>query len=147
MGWIDIAVTVFYLVSIVTLGCLAGYITRRRGSGEAKNYFLAGGTLRWPVIGMALFATNISCVHLVSLAQSGYDTGLLNGNFEWMAVMTLIMLGLFFAPFYIRRASPRYRTFSRGVTAAPAATGWQSCQCSRPSPSTSGFPFLRVASC
>jgi SSS family solute:Na+ symporter len=102
MGWIDIAVTVFYLVSIVTLGCLAGYITRRRGSGEAKNYFLAGGTLRWPVIGMALFATNISCVHLVSLAQSGYDTGLLNGNFEWMAVMTLIMLGLFFAPFYIR---------------------------------------------
>jgi SSS family transporter len=102
MGWIDIAVTVFYLVSIVTLGCLAGYITRRRGTGEARNYFLAGGTLRWPVIGMALFATNISCVHLVSLAQSGYDSGLLNGNFEWMAVLTLIMLGLFFAPFYIR---------------------------------------------
>ncbi len=102
MGRIDIVVTVIYLVGIVTLGCLAGQISRRRGGGEAKEYFLAGGTLRWPVIGMALFATNISCVHLVSLAQSGYDSGLLNGNFEWMAVLTLIMLGLFFAPFYIR---------------------------------------------
>ena len=38
----------------------------------------------------------------MSLAQSGYDTGLLNGNFEWMAVLTLILLGLFFAPLYIR---------------------------------------------
>ena len=54
------------------------------------------------MIGLALFATNISCVHLVSLAQSGFDTGLLNGNFEWMAAFTLILLALFFAPFYIR---------------------------------------------
>lgn len=102
MSGIDIGVTVLYLVLIVTLGCMAGLIHRRRGSGDAKEYFLAGGTLRWPIIGMALFATNISCVHLVSLAQSGFDTGLLNGNFEWMAAFTLIMLGLFFAPFYIR---------------------------------------------
>ncbi len=102
MGTIDITVTVLYLVVIVTLGCLAGLLRRRQGGGEAKDYFLAGGTLRWPVIGMALFATNISCVHLVSLAQSGYDTGLLNGNFEWMAAFTLVMLGVFFAPFYIR---------------------------------------------
>jgi SSS family solute:Na+ symporter len=51
---------------------------------------------------MALFATNISCVHLVSLAQAGYDQGLLMGNFEWMAAFTLILLGLFFVPFYIR---------------------------------------------
>ncbi|MEC8336927.1 MAG: sodium:solute symporter [Planctomycetota bacterium] len=96
----DIVVIVIYTVGIVILGCWAGL--RKRGGGEAKEYFLAGGTLRWPVIGLALFATNISCVHLVSLAQSGYDSGLLNGNFEWMAAFTLVLLGLFFAPFYIR---------------------------------------------
>ena len=96
----DIAVIVIYSGGIVILGCWAGL--RKRGGGEAKEYFLAGGTLRWPVIGLALFATNISCVHLVSLAQSGYDSGLLNGNFEWMAAFTLVLLGLFFAPFYIR---------------------------------------------
>ena len=100
LGGADIAVIVIYTVGIVILGCWAGL--RNRGGGEAKEYFLAGGTLRWPVIGLALFATNISCVHLVSLAQSGYDSGLLNGNFEWMAAFTLVLLGLFFAPFYIR---------------------------------------------
>jgi SSS family transporter len=111
MQGIDLAVTVIYLVLIVALGCSAGYLNRRRGRGEAKDYFLAGGTLRWPIIGLALFATNISCVHLVSLAQSGYDTGLLMGNFEWMAAFTLIMLGLFFAPFYIRSRVPTLPDF------------------------------------
>src|SRR5690606_31208606 len=66
------------------------------------EYFLAGKSLRWPMIGLALFATNISTVHLVSLAQSGFDTGLLNGNFEWMAAITLILLALFFVPFYLK---------------------------------------------
>ena len=54
------------------------------------------------MIGLALFATNISCMHLVSLAQSGFDTGLLNGNFEWMTAFVLILLALLFIPFYIR---------------------------------------------
>jgi SSS family solute:Na+ symporter len=72
-------------------------------SGNASSeYFMAGKSVRWPMIGLALFATNISCLHLVSLAQSGFDTGLLNGNFEWMAGITLIILVLFFIPFYIK---------------------------------------------
>jgi len=48
------------------------------------------------------FSTNISTVHLVSLAEEGYRSGLAFGNFEWMAAFTLIALGLFFAPFYFR---------------------------------------------
>ncbi|HET6441997.1 MAG TPA: sodium/solute symporter [Phycisphaerae bacterium] len=98
---IDVVVMIAYIISIVGLGCWVGLRHRKKG-GEAKDYFLAGKTLRWPIIGLALFATNISCVHLVSLAQAGFDSGLLLGNFEWMAAFTLVMLGLFFAPFYIR---------------------------------------------
>ena len=63
---------------------------------------MAGGTLTWPLIGLALFSTNISTIHLVSLAQEGYINGLAYGNFEWMAPFTLIALSLFFAPFYMR---------------------------------------------
>lgn len=100
---LDIIVTIVYMVAIVSAGCWVGIRHRRKTrSGDAKEYFLAGGTLKWPMIGMALFATNISCVHLVSLAQAGYEQGLLMGNFEWMAAFTLILLALFFAPFYIR---------------------------------------------
>ena len=97
---LDIAVIIFYLVAIVIIGSIAG-IRSRKGS-KGKNYFLAGGTLSWPIIGLALFSTNISTVHLVSLAQEGYVNGLAYGNFEWMAAFTLIALSLFFAPFYLR---------------------------------------------
>ncbi|MBM4087825.1 MAG: sodium/solute symporter [Planctomycetes bacterium] len=97
---IDIAVIVLYLVVIVGLGCWVG-LSQRRGT-EGRSYFLAGGTLTWPVIGLALFSTNISTIHLVGFAEEGYKNGLAHGNFEWMAPFTLIALALFFAPFYIR---------------------------------------------
>lgn len=97
---VDIAIVVVYLVGIVALGCFAGVKQRRKSEGE--NYFLAGKTLTWTIIGLALFSTNISTIHLVSLAQEGYVNGLAYGNFEWMAAFTLIALSLFFAPFYIR---------------------------------------------
>ena len=99
IGLIDLSIIVAYLIGIVVLGCWAGL---RRKSVEGQAYFLAGKSLTWPIIGLALFATNISTIHLVSLAQCGYTSGLLYGNFEWMAAFTLICLSLFFAPFYIR---------------------------------------------
>ena len=100
---LDIVVTITYMVVIVGLGCWVGIRHRRKSAtGEARQYFLSGSTLTWPMIGMALFATNISCVHLVSLAQAGFEEGLLQGNFEWMAALTLILLAMVFAPFYIR---------------------------------------------
>lgn len=97
---IDLVIIIFYFVFVVGLGCWAGL--RRKKTEQANEYFLAGKMLRWPVIGLALFATNISTVHLVSLAEEGYTNGLAYGNFEWMAPFTLIILALFFAPFYIR---------------------------------------------
>ena len=109
---VDIIISILYIAVILTIGLWVGVSHRKKSAGKrdagtaggktAGEYFLAGKTLRWPAIGLALFATNISTVHLVSLAQSGFDTGLLNGDFEWMAAFTLILLALFFVPFYIR---------------------------------------------
>jgi len=98
---LDLAVIVLYLAGIVGLGLWA-WKKRRTKQASSAQYFLAGGSLRWPVIGLALFSTNISTIHLVSLAQEGYVNGLAYGNFEWMAAFLLIVLALFFAPFYIR---------------------------------------------
>jgi len=109
---IDYVITAVYILGVVAVGLYAGVLMKRQASsGRGRDYFLAGGTLTWPMIGMALFATNISCVHLVSLAQAGYDDGLLMGNFEWMAGFTLVLLGLFFAPFYIRSRVPTLPDF------------------------------------
>jgi SSS family solute:Na+ symporter len=101
MSGLDVVLVAAYLVGIVGLGLWAWRRRRTRRASSAE-YFLAGGSLRWPVIGLALFSTNISTVHLVSLAQEGYVNGLAYGNFEWMAAFLLIVLALFFAPFYIR---------------------------------------------
>ncbi len=101
IGQLDVFVIIIYLLGIVGLGCWVGLRHRRKG-GESADYFLAGGTLTWPIIGLALFSTNISTIHLVSFAQEGYVNGLAYGNFEWMAPFTLIVTALFFAPFYIR---------------------------------------------
>ncbi|SHM74880.1 solute:Na+ symporter, SSS family [Chitinophaga jiangningensis] len=96
----DITISILYILLIVTIGLWIP--KKKRESSSSEEYFLAGKNLKWPMIGLALFASNISCLHLVSLAQSGFDSGLLNGNFEWMAAFTLILLALFFIPFYIR---------------------------------------------
>jgi len=101
----DLVISALYIAFIFIIGLWSGIRHQRKtrnNNNEAGEYFLAGKKLRWPMIGLALFATNISCVHLVSLAQSGFDKGLLNGDFEWMAAFTLILLALFFAPFYIK---------------------------------------------
>lgn len=101
LSTIDVVLAVVYLIGIVAIGLFAAWHHKKK-QGAADEYFLAGNSLSWASIGLALFATNISTLHLVSLAQNGFDTGLLNGNFEWMAGFTLVLLGLFFAPFYIR---------------------------------------------
>jgi len=103
MSNLDWTIIAAYLLAVVGLGMAAGFLHRKgeRG-GEGGHYFLAGNTLAWPVIGLAMFAANISTVHLVSLAEAAYKYGLVFGNFEWMAGFTLILLSLFFAPLYLR---------------------------------------------
>ena len=100
---LDWSIIVLYLLAVVGVGIVAGFV-RRQGErgGEGGHYFLAGNTLKWPVIGLAMFAANISTVHLVSLAEAAYKYGIVFGNFEWMAGSTLILLSLFFAPLYLR---------------------------------------------
>ena len=94
----DLVIIVLYLIGIMVVGIWVGY--RKKTSSE--QFFLAGKSLRWPVIGAALFTANISTIHLVGLAADGFRIGIVVGNFEWMASVTLIILGLVFAPFYFR---------------------------------------------
>ncbi len=125
---LDLIIIVVYLVGITAVGIL----TTRKQRMTASTFFLAGRSLRWGMVGAALFASNISTIHLVGLAASGYNEGLVWGNFEWSAVFTLILLGLVFSPFYFkskistlpefleRRYSPASRTFVAFMALAAA---------------------------
>ncbi|MDH4198421.1 MAG: hypothetical protein OEW05_13495, partial [Candidatus Aminicenantes bacterium] len=54
MAGVDIAVVAAYLIGIVGLGIWAWARRRKRAAAgpASSEYFLAGGSLRWPVIGL-----------------------------------------------------------------------------------------------
>jgi len=95
---LDLVIIFVYLIGIL----LVGVWVVRKQKMDSDSYFLAGRSLNWAVVGAALFASNISTIHLVGLAAAGYRDGMVQGNFEWMAAFMLIVLGLIFAPFYFK---------------------------------------------
>lgn len=98
MDLADLIIILVYIAGILAVGL--GSVRKRKMT--SNNYFLAGRSLKWVIVGAALFASNISTIHVVGLAASGYNEGLVWGNFEWMAVFTLVLLALIFAPFYFK---------------------------------------------
>ncbi len=122
ISMIDTVIIIAYLIGIMVIGIVAGY----RKNTSSDQFFLAGRSLRWPIIGTGLFCANISTIHLVGLASSGYKDGLVIGNFEWMAAFCLVLLGIVFAPFYFRSRistlpeylEKRYSTGARTFLAA-----------------------------
>src|ERR1700676_1111354 len=123
---LDLGIIVAYILAILAIGILS----TRRSKVTGQVFFLAGRSLPWGVVGAALFASNISTIHLVGLTASGYNEGLVWGNFEWMAAFTLILLSLVFAPFYFRSQistlpellEKRYSPASRSLLAFMAIT-------------------------
>lgn len=123
---LDLVIILAYLIGIVIIGL----VSARKFRQSSQGYFLAGKSLKWPAVGAALFSANISTIHLVGLAASGYNEGLVWGNFEWMATFTLVILGLVFAPFYFETRistlpeflEKRYSAGSRIILAIMAIT-------------------------
>lgn len=96
LSLLDGIIIVLYFVFIVAYGL---YHAKRKNSEE---YFLAGRSMTWPIVGISLFAANISSSTLVGLAGSAYKTDTHVYNYEWMAVVVLIVFAIFFMPFYLR---------------------------------------------
>ena len=96
---LDFLIIIAYLLGILFVGL---WSVRKIGRQTSESYFLANRNLKWPVVGAALFASNISTIHLVGLAESGFGIGMAVGNFEWMAAFTLLLLTLIFVPIYFR---------------------------------------------
>ena len=94
---IDLSIIVGYLIFVVLLGFYFG-----KKHEDAEDYFLAGRSLTWPLIGFSLFASNMSSNSLVGLAGSGYNGGFSVYSYEWMAVVILVIFAVFFLPFYLR---------------------------------------------
>lgn len=93
---IDFVVMALYAVFIIGYGL---YSAKAQSSEE---YFLAGRNMTWPIVGISLFAANISSSTLVGLAGDAYKTNTQVFNYEWLASVVLVFFAVFFLPFYLK---------------------------------------------
>ena len=80
-----------------------GYIIWRvinEKQDSPEQYFLAGRNLGWFVIGASIFASNIGSEHIVGLAGTAANSGMVMGHYE-LHSWIILLLGWFFVPLYL----------------------------------------------
>ncbi|QEG36502.1 sodium:solute symporter [Bythopirellula goksoeyrii] len=72
-----------------------------KSKNTSSDYFLAGHSLGWFIVGASIFASNIGSEHLVGLAGSGATDGVALAHYELHA-WCLLVLAWVLVPFYSR---------------------------------------------
>ncbi|MGB8600991.1 MAG: sodium/solute symporter, partial [Rhizomicrobium sp.] len=101
LSTIDIVVVVIYAIFIFGL---AQFVSREKKGHkkDSKDYFLASRSLPWWAIGTSLIAANISAEQIIGMSGSGFAIGLGIASYEWMAAITLLIVGVFFLPVFLK---------------------------------------------
>jgi SSS family solute:Na+ symporter len=101
LSTIDAIVVIIYAIGIFSL---AQWVSREKAGHEkdTSDYFLASKNLPWWAIGASLIAANISAEQIVGMSGSGYAIGLAIASYEWMAAATLLIVGKFFLPIFLK---------------------------------------------
>ncbi len=92
----DLAVIGVYFFIVFLIGYL---VARNTKSGD--DLFLGGRTLTWGVIGLSLFASNISSATLIGLTGAAYSSGIVQSVYEWISGIPLIIAAFVFVPLYL----------------------------------------------
>ena len=93
LATLDLVVLAAYAVVVIAV-CL--FVTRR--SPDSDELFLAGRSLGVGVVGLSLFASNISSTTLIGLPGAAWQSGIAVANYEWMAALVLVFTAVFVAP-------------------------------------------------
>ena len=99
---LDLAVFCLYGFALVFI---AWWVSREKAGHEknAEDYFLAGKSLPWWAIGASLIAANISAEQIIGMSGSGFAIGMAIASYEWMAAITLIIVGKYFLPIFLAK--------------------------------------------
>jgi SSS family solute:Na+ symporter len=110
---------VFFVAFLAVVVAVSLYASRREKTTE--DYFLAGRSLTWWLIGMSLIASNISTEHFVGMAGSAFGrVGLAIASYEWMAAVTLVLVAWLLLPRFLRAGiytMPEYLEYRYDVRA------------------------------
>ncbi|MDR2804637.1 MAG: sodium/solute symporter [Dysgonamonadaceae bacterium] len=97
LSGLDIAVIAAYLVVLIGIAVWASYGKKNRGG----NLFTANQSLGWFAIGLTMWGTNVGPSMLIANASSGFESGMVAGNFSWYAFPFICLLTFVFAPRYL----------------------------------------------
>ncbi len=99
---IDFVIVGIYAILLVGIGLWVSR-TKKGHTKTAEDYFLASKALPWWAIGSSLIAANISAEQFIGMSGSGFAGGLAIASYEFMAALTLIIVGKFFLPIFIKQ--------------------------------------------
>lgn len=123
LNTIDLVIVVVYAIVVIIFG-----LRYSKKKESAEDYFLGGRRFTWTLVGLSLFASNMSSSSLIGLSGAAYSTGISVYNYEWMAAVVLIFFAIFFLPYYLksqvytmpefleRRFDSRSRYYFSGLT-------------------------------
>ena len=95
---LDVFAFVFYLTAI----CGIGLYHNRKRKTVAADYFLAGRSLPWYVVGSSYIAANISTEHFIGLVGAAFIYGLCVATGEWSSVIAFTFLIWLYIPFLMK---------------------------------------------
>lgn len=96
ISYIDICVIIAFVIGIIW------WALRNSKNSNASEYFLAGKSQNWFVIGLSLFAASVSSSTLMGHSGEGFISGFAVFNYNVGAVFIIVFVALFFLPFYIQ---------------------------------------------
>lgn len=96
---IDYAIFGIYVLAIIVVGLAVSHKNRQ----STEGYFLAGKSIPWWAVGSSLIAANISAEQFIGMSGSGFVIGFGIAAYEFMAAITLILVGKYFLPIFIEK--------------------------------------------
>ncbi|MBX2966338.1 MAG: sodium:solute symporter [Cyclobacteriaceae bacterium] len=99
----ELFTTIDWVVIILYFLVIAGISvwSMRKKKDSPQDYFLAGRNIGWFVVGASILASNVGSEHVVGLAGTAANSGLVMGHYELHSWICLL-LGWVFVPFYLR---------------------------------------------
>jgi SSS family solute:Na+ symporter len=88
------------IIASLSFGLYMAYL--KKAGKSSSNFFLGGRSIKWPVIGASIFATNIGAEHLVGLSGDSYRYGLSAGSVELTTAITLGFACAILFPYYMK---------------------------------------------
>ncbi len=114
-------------VFVVFIGVVVGFsVYKSRSEKTSEDYFLAGRSLKWWLIGFSIVAANISTEQFVGMAGQGAgNVGLAVSGYQLLGAVTIVFVAILFLPRFLKAGiytmpeylEYRYNPTARGIMA------------------------------